>query len=177
MKVAVYLASMMPENKNFIDKTIELGEYLGKNKHTLVYGGANTGLMGLIADSVLKENGQVIGVLTNIKLILDRRKPGLTEYIETENMADRRIKMIEISDLYIALPGGPGTLDEFSEIMDFIRIKTFNKKLIIYNIDGYYDDIKNQIDKYYSYGFIEKGDMDNVIFCKNIEEVKKVFEK
>ena len=174
MNIAVYCASSTPKSENFINKTIELGKQIGKDGHTLVFGGSNTGLMGLVSLHAHENGAKVIGVVPDIALIKKRVADYLDESIYLNSMADRRSKMIELSDIFIALPGGPGTLDELSEVMDLIRIDELKAHLILYNIDGFYDDIKNQIDKYIKYGLIEKGQLDKVHFCTNIDEIKEI---
>jgi len=176
MNITVYMASYMPNEKKFIDSSIELGKYIANKGHTLIYGGSKTGLMGVVADNVLHNNGKVIGVVPDIKLIKNRIHPELKNVIYTSDMAERRKKMIELGDIFIALPGGPGTLDEFSEVMDYIRLKSFKKLLLLYNVDGYYDDIKIQIEKYHKYGFILEDELDGVIFVNSLDDIKTIID-
>ena len=173
MNIAIYCASNQPNNIKFNELTNELGTYLSSKNHNLVYGGSKTGLMGVIADAFISNNGKVIGVIPDVDLIKSRIHPKLTECIFTKDMPERRTKMIDLSDMFIALPGGPGTLDELSEILDLIRLKIINKPLLIYNMDGYYDDLETHINKYYQYGFIKENELSYLHFVNNLEDIKK----
>ena len=86
-----------------------MGRWIGENGHTLVYGGASKGLMGAIAGAVIEAGGKVIGVIPDVAIIQARKHAGLTELIETKSMAERKSKMIELADAFVALPGGIGT--------------------------------------------------------------------
>ena len=105
MNIAVYCGSASGNRPSFTEGAKALGSWIAQNGHTLVYGGSRTGLMGATADAVLAGGGKVIGVIPDVKLIQERRHPGLTECIETKDMAERKQKMIELADAYVALPG------------------------------------------------------------------------
>ena len=130
MNIAVYCGSASGNRPSFTEGAKALGSWIAQNGHTLVYGGSRTGLMGATADAVLAGGGKVIGVIPDVKLIQERRHPGLTECIETKDMAERKQKMIELADAYVALPGGPGTLDEISEVICLARLGIENKACI-----------------------------------------------
>ena len=112
--------------------------------------------MGAVADAVLAGGGKVIGVIPDVKLIQERRHPGLTECIETKDMAERKQKMIELADAYVALPGGPGTLDEISEVICPARLGIENKACVLFDTDGYYQALKKIFEEMVEVGFSEK---------------------
>ncbi len=177
MNIAVYCASKDTDNELFNKNTELLGNLIGKKNDTLVYGGSDTGLMGIVAISTHESKGKVIGVVPNIPLIEERTYKDLDELIKTETMAERRLKMIDLSDIFICLPGGPGTLDEVTEVMDYLRIKTVNKPLIIFNLDGYYDELKILTKKFFDYDFLYGGELDLMYFADTIEDVERIVEQ
>ena len=179
MNIVVYLGASFGNNKRFQDECVKLGNYIGKNSHTLIYGGSKSGLMGLLADSVLEKNGKVIGI--EPKMFIDRalQHPLISELIITDTLAERRQKMLELGDCYIAFPGGTGTLDEITEAMEMLSLSEFdskynNKKCIFYNVDGYYDEIKSLLDKMLINEFTNDRRLKNVYFANNIGELNKI---
>ncbi|MEW8986246.1 MAG: TIGR00730 family Rossman fold protein, partial [Bacillus sp. (in: firmicutes)] len=108
---------------------------------TLVYGGASLGIMGAVADSVLESGGKVIGVMPNFLDTKERTHKGLTELHIVESMHERKAKMAELSDGFIALPGGPGTLEEFFEIFTWGQLGLHHKPLGILNTNYYYNPL------------------------------------
>ena len=141
MNIAVYCGSSAGSKEAYTIGAVALGMWIAENGHTLVYGGARGGLMGTIANSVLSNGGKVIGVLPQVESIQNRRHQFLTEYIDTKDMAERKAKMIELADAYIALPGGPGTLDELSDIISLQRLHINENPCILYDIDGFYQPL------------------------------------
>ena len=176
VNIAVYCGSS-PGNKEIFSEDIKkLGNWIGANGHTLVYGGCNTGLMGAIADSVLEAGGKVIGVLPDVPVIKARTHGGLTEYIETHTMAERKTKMIELSDAFIALPGGIGTYDEITEILSLSSLRIVKGPVIFYNTEGYYDIMKALLDNIVDNGFGKDEYFSRVLFSNDVEEIAKCIE-
>ena len=151
---------------------VALGMWIAENGHTLVYGGTRGGLMGTIANSVLSNGGKVIGVLPQVESIQNRRHQFLTEYIDTKDMAERKAKMIELADVYIALPGGPGTLDELSDIISLQRLHINENPCILYDIDGFYQPLKAFFEEMQTSGFAAKEDFNRVLFSKDLSEIE-----
>ena len=102
MNIAVYCGSSSGDDPRFTQAAKELGKWIGENGHTLVYGGASKGLMGAVAGAVIEAGGKVIGVIPDVAIIQARKHTGLTELIETGSMAERKSKMIELADAFIA---------------------------------------------------------------------------
>ena len=174
MKIAVYLGSNVGKNPSFRQKTEELGQWIGENGHTLVYGGAKWGLMGILADTVLESDGKVIGVIPDF--IADRgvAHPGVTQMMYTESMSQRKAKMIELADAYIAMPGGPGTLEEISEAVSLSRLGREEKPSMLYNIDGYYEDLRRMFIRMIDNGFLKPEEMERVHFVSDLEEISDI---
>jgi len=118
-----------------------LGQTLAQNNIQLVYGGANVGLMGAVADGVLNNGGKVIGVLPNFLKSKKIAHEHLTQLILVETMHERKMKMNELCDGVIALPGGFGTLEEFFEMLTWAQLGLHKKPIAILNIDGFYDPL------------------------------------
>lgn len=139
--IAVYCGSSLGASEIYKEQAILLGKFLAKNNITLIYGGASVGIMGTIADAILAEGGSVIGV---IPAFLEKREiahKDLTELIRVDNMHERKAKMMELADGFIALPGGPGTLEEFFEVFTWNQIGLLQKPCGILNINGYYNKL------------------------------------
>ena len=170
MNIAVYCGSSAGSKEAYTIGAVALGMWIAENGHTLVYGGARGGLMGTIANSVLSNAGKVIGVLPQVESIQNRRHQFLTEYIDTKDMAERKAKMIELADAYIALPGGP--LDELSDIISLQRLHINENPCILYDIDGFYQPLKAFFEEMQTSGFAAKEDFNRVLISKDLSEIE-----
>jgi uncharacterized protein (TIGR00730 family) len=142
-KLAIFCGSSNGASEIYIEGAKKLGKELAKRNITLVYGGASVGIMGAIADSVLSEGGYVIGVMPSF---LDNREiahKNLSELIIVESMHERKSKMAELADGYIALPGGPGTMEEFFEVFTWGQLGLHKKPCGLLNINNYFDLLIN----------------------------------
>ena len=119
----------------------KLGEIFAENSITLVYGAAKIGVMGTLAKSALDNNGLVIGIIPEFLKLKEVVHIGLTELITTDNMHQRKMKMQEVSDGFIALPGGMGTLEELFEIITWLQLGLHQKPIGLLNVNGFYDDL------------------------------------
>ena len=171
MNIAVYLGSTSGNKDEFSFAAKRFGRWIGGNGHTLVYGGANRGLMGDVADAVLESGGKVIGVIPDVDRIQERKHDGLTQLIEASSMAERKSKMIELADAFVALPGGIGTLDEITEVMSLSSLDIVSGKIIMFNTDGYYDPLKKVLENIIDNGFGKKEYFKKVLFSDDIEEI------
>ncbi len=142
MNITVYLGTLEGKDPRLAEAVKELGIWIGKSGNSLVYGGSKSGLMGLIAESVLKAGGQVTGVEPQFFMDKELQYVGLTELIITKDMTERKSKMIELGNAFIAFPGGTGTLEEISEVMSKVSLKQLDAPCILYNLNGYYDSLK-----------------------------------
>ena len=172
MNITVYLGANQASSDRMISATKELGAFIGKRGDTLVYGGSKMGMMGILADSVLASGGKVIGVEPRMFVENEFQHSGITELIVTEDMPERKAKMIELGDAFIALPGGTGTLDEISEIMSLVSLNVIDSPCILYNIDGYYNGLKELLDKMISYDLSSKIRQSRIHFVSSISEIE-----
>ena len=176
MKIAVYCGSACGTEPEYMAVARALGDWIGRNGHTLVYGGSNTGLMGAVADAVLAHNGKVIGVLPDVPLIHERRHPGLSEYYLMDTMSTRKDRMIELSDAYIALPGGFGTLDEISDVLCLNRLQLIRRPSVLVNTRGFYEPVRQLILNMIDAGFVGGEEMDMLRITDDVEEIAEFVE-
>ena len=176
MKIAVYCGSACGTEPEYMAVARELGDWIGRNGHALVYGGSNTGLMGAVADAVLAHNGKVIGVLPDVPLIHERRHPGLSEYYLMDTMSTRKDRMIELSDAYIALPGGFGTLDEISDVLCLNRLQLIRRPSVLVNTRGFYEPVRQLILNMIDAGFVGGEEMDMLRITDDVEEIAEFVE-
>ena len=177
MNITVYLGANTGNRQIFVTAVRELGEWIGKSGNSLVYGGSRTGLMGELADSVLNAGGKVIGVEPQFFIDANFQHNGLTQLIVTKDMAERRAKMIELGDAFIAFLGGTGTLEEISEVVSKSALKQIAAPCIIYNLDGYYDSLKSQFLKMTETEFTSADKLENVYFPENLPEIRRILDE
>ena len=177
MNIAVYCASRPGSDPAFARDAYEVGRWIGSHGHTLVYGGSNTGLMGRVADGCLDAGGEVIGVIPGIDEILARQNPRLSRVIFTKDMADRRSEMIRLSDGFIALPGGIGTLDEFSEVLCLNAIGALDKPLVLLGTGGYYEAFRRVIEIFLEEGMADEAAIKRLLITESIEEAGRFLKK
>lgn len=153
--IAVYCGSSLGKSKIYQDKAIALGKTIYDNDINLVYGGGNIGLMGVIANTVLQLGGKVTGVLPHF---LNKKEVGnlaITELILVDSMHERKQKISELSDAFIAMPGGFGTLEEVTEMLTWSQLGLSKKPIGLYNVNGYYNLLLQQFDKMVEEGFLK----------------------
>ncbi len=173
MNITVYCGANEGNKEIYRQKTAQFGAWIAQRKDTLVYGGGNVGLMGTIADAVLKNKGKAIGVIPRFLMERELAHDHLTQRIVVESMTQRKLKMIELGDCYIALPGGPGTLEEISEVVSWARVGKNSCPCIFFNIGGAYDSLKNYYDDMADNGFLSAHDRSKVLFTDSLEEMDR----
>ncbi|WP_314548601.1 TIGR00730 family Rossman fold protein [uncultured Gemella sp.] len=173
MKITVFCGANNGKSESYIKNATELGEWIADNNHTLVYGGGKIGLMGVIADTVLENRGEVIGIMPQFLVDREISHTGITEFIIVDDMSDRKTKLVDFGDVFIALPGGPGTLEEISQVISWVRVGKKDAPCILMNVDGYYDFLEQYFDKMVEEGFLTKGDREKTLFTDNIEEMER----
>jgi uncharacterized protein (TIGR00730 family) len=133
----------------------DLAQVFADQDIRLVYGGGSVGVMGIIADDVLERKGSVTGVIPQFLLDLEVGHKEVTELIVTENMHQRKQKMADLSDGFIILPGGFGTLEEFFEVLTWLQLGLHNKAIGVLNVGGYYDHLFAQLDTMVEHKFLK----------------------
>ena len=142
MNITVYLGAHEGNDPIYKKAVEELGIWIADNGNRLVYGGSDEGLMAVIADTVLAHDGDVTGI--EAQMFVDRgvAHHNLTQLVVVPNIVERRTRMIELGDVFIAFPGGTGTLEEISEVVSKICLDQLTQPCIFYNLNGFYDDMK-----------------------------------
>ncbi len=145
-----------------------LAEVLLERKIRLIYGGANVGLMKVLADTVLAGGGTVIGIMPRMLVEKEVAYQGLTEMHIVGSMSERKQMMVELSDAFIAMPGGFGTLDELAEVITYNQLRLTDKPIGILNIEGYFDPLMAWFDRIADEGFLRHEHRQNLIVDHDI---------
>jgi hypothetical protein len=134
----------------------------------LVYGGGKVGLMGTVADAVLAAGGKVIGVIPRQLVELEVAHPGLSELVVVETMHQRKTRMYELSDAFVALPGGFGTMDEMFEMLTWAQLGLHRYPCAFLDVRGYYSQLRAMMDHMVNEGFVQSGQRDSVWFGDSV---------
>ena len=164
MRLCVFCGSSSGTDPAYADAARTMGGLLAARDIGLVYGGARTGLMGIVADAVLAGGGEVDGVMPRLLIEKEVNHTGLTRLEIVETMHERKLRMAEISDGFIAMPGGIGTLEEIFEQWTWLLLGIHRKPCGFLNIAGYYDHLAAMLRHSVSQGFLGKGDIAAVAF-------------
>ncbi len=153
-KVCVYCASSDKIDPSYKEATRELAKALVKSKVTVVYGGGARGLMGELADTVLEEEGRIIGIMPHFMKEVEFHHKDVNEFIFTADMHERKKQFMVGVDALITLPGGCGTFEELMEAITLKRLGIFTKPIVILNMNGYYDKLLDMLDHAVNEGFM-----------------------
>jgi len=148
-----------------------LGENFVDQKITLVYGAAKIGVMGTIAKTVLDGKGEVIGIIPDFLKKKEVVHLGLSRLITTQNMHERKLKMQELSDGFIALPGGFGTLEELFEIITWLQLGLHQKPIGLLNVNGFYDDLLKLLETMVRNGFLKIANFELLLVSDDIKDL------
>lgn len=172
MKIAVYCGSGFGNEPAYMEAAREVGQLIGNNGHSLVYGGGGDGLMGEVAKTASGLGAHVTGVVPgDVAFIADRPQLYCNRVIKAKNMSERKAVMLELADAFIALPGGMGTLDEISEAITLTKIGVMNKKSVFFNKNGFYDPLKNMFQTMMDAGFMKQEDLRLVCFAETASQI------
>ena len=174
MNITVYLGANEGNDPCLRKAVDELGTWIGNSGNALVYGGSKGGLMGALADSVLKAGGNVTGVEPVFFIENEFQHEGLTKLIVTKDMSERKNKMIELGEVFIAFPGGTGTLEEIAEVMSRVSLKHLDAPCILYNLNGYYDDLKALLNHMIEKGLSSNERQEGIYFVENLDDIKQI---
>lgn len=174
MNITVYLGAFEGNDPTLKSAVEELGTWIGESGNVLIYGGSKSGLMGLLAESTLAAGGEVTGIEPQFFVDNELQHDGLTELIITKDMTERKNKMIELGDAFIAFPGGTGTLEEISEVISKVSLRHLDAPCILYNLNGYYNSLKElfalMIEKELSSTERQEG----IYFAENLNEIQQI---
>ncbi len=171
-KIAIYCGASTGNKLIYQEKTEELGLWMVKNNYGLIFGGGAAGLMGIISNTIISNNGSTIGVMPTFLVERELAHQQLDKLIIVKDMHERKKKMIDLADIFIALPGGPGTLEEISEVVSWGRIGEHQNPCIFYNIDGYYDILATFFDQMVETNFLSSEDRQKILFSASLNEIE-----
>ncbi|WP_291286019.1 TIGR00730 family Rossman fold protein [Flavobacterium sp.] len=170
-RITVFCGSSFGTDEIYKEQATLLGKTLARQDIELVYGGANVGLMGAVADGVLNEGGRAIGVLPNFLRSKEIAHLGLTDLIVVESMHERKTKMNDLCDGVIALPGGFGTLEELFEMLTWGQLGLHKKPIAILNINGFYDSLIELTKVMVEKGLLKAVNQQMLLVSDNIEDL------
>ena len=173
--ICIFCGSSLGNDPIYQHMAQATGQAIAAQGKTLVYGGGRSGLMGVVADSALQAGGRVIGVIPNALVDRELAHQGLTELHIVNNMHERKTKMAELSDAFVALPGGAGTLEEIFEQWTWSQLGIHQKPCAFLNVDGFYDDLIKMIQGSVDRGFSQARFVDSLILAEQIEAILAAF--
>ena len=168
--VCVFAGSSPGNRKIYSETAIELAEKLTANHYGIVFGGGSNGLMGILADSAIKANGHITGIITEQLDDIEVGHQGLNELIIVKNMHERKKMMADKSQAVVCLPGGVGTWEEFFESLTWNQLGLQTKPIILLNIDNYYSKLRVFIDHAVKEGFLPQSTSDELVLVNNVDE-------
>ncbi|NVJ53643.1 MAG: TIGR00730 family Rossman fold protein [Campylobacteraceae bacterium] len=175
MNIAIYCGSNFGKNEIYRITALKMVDYLAKENCSIVYGGSESGLMGVISNYALKKSIPVYGVITHDLAKKELENEKLSNIFKVNSMRERKIKMEELADAFIAYPGGFGTLEEISEILTSIQVGYSTKPCAFFNVNGYYDNLLAFLQNAVNEGFMLKEHLDSIIVSDDIQEIYKGF--
>ncbi|GHN00048.1 cytokinin riboside 5'-monophosphate phosphoribohydrolase [Cytophagales bacterium WSM2-2] len=154
MNICVFCGSSSGNDPIYTNTAKDLGQLIAKSNSTLIYGGGNIGLMGILADEVLSAGGKVTGVIPDFLMKREVGHVGLTKLEIVGSMHERKKRMAELTDAFVAIPGGWGTLDELAEILTWKQLGLIDQPVGILNIDSFFDALLQQMNTMVEKGFL-----------------------
>ena len=171
MNITVYLGANAGNDPALRDAVCALGRWIGESGNALVYGGSKNGLM-----SVLAAGGEATGVEPQIFVDQGFLYDGLTELIVTRDFPERKAKMLELGDAFIAFPGGTGTLEEIAEVMSRVALGQLDAPCILYNLNGYYDGLRALLAHMIELGLSSEARQRGICFADDLEQIRQMLD-
>ena len=170
-KVAVFCGSSLGFNEIYKNEAIKLGAHFVENNIGMVYGGGKIGMMGVIADIIIENKGNVIGVIPGLLRHEEVAHHNISEMIVTKTMSKRKVKISKLVDGYIALPGGFGTLDEIFEALTLNQLGIEQKPVGILNTNGFFNPLISQLDLMVTEGYLKQSNKDMLLISDSVEDL------
>ncbi|AYA03108.1 TIGR00730 family Rossman fold protein [Acinetobacter sp. WCHAc010034] len=169
--IALYCGSRSGSNPVYQEKAIALAKGIADQGFGLVYGGASIGLMGQVADAVVQNGGEAVGVIPEFMLDYEIAHNSLTELYIVRTMHERKAMMAERASAFVALPGGLGTLEEILEIATWGQLNQHQKPMMLYNVNGFYNALIAQLDHAVQEGFLPPQHRAKLIVCNSSQQI------
>ena len=169
-KICVFCGSSSGKNPVYSNFAVKLGDYFVQNSISLIYGGGNIGLMGTLSSTVMCKGGHVTGIIPEM---INEHVPhdNISELIVVKNMHDRKALMYKMSDAFICMPGGIGSLEELLEIFTWLQLGYHTKPVLVLNINGFYNNLIRQFDYMVEEGFLKDSHLSNLIIKDNLDNL------
>ena len=167
----LFCGSSKGNDPAIVDMANALGKYLADNKFRLIYGGGNVGLMGIIANSVMQNGGEVIGIIPEFLMVREVGHVDVTEFHVVKSMHERKALMCDKADLILAIPGGFGTFDELFEMLTWLQLGLHTKPIGLLNFDGFFDLLLKQLDIMVEKGFLRPSNRELIIVDDQYESL------
>lgn len=177
LRVCIFCGSAAGKGDEYLQQAQAFGEMLAQEKCDLIYGGASIGVMGKIADVVLENGRRVVGVMPQSLVEWEVAHPNLSEFRVVDTMHQRKQLMYDESDVFIALPGGMGTLDELCEIVTWAQLKYHEKPCFVYNLNGFYDHLLKHLDHCVDQGFLSQAHRLLIKEIRSLEEAREILKQ
>ena len=174
MKISVFCSANSNIDPDFFTLTRELGQWIGREGHTLVYGGVDMGLMECVAEAAAKAGGMVTGVIPSRLEKGGRTSQHIHTKILCETLGERKQLMLQHSDVAIALPGGIGTLDEIFSMASEGTLAYHDKRVVVYNMKGFWDSLIHMLDDLNSKGMTRKNWRTYIQVANSLEDIVKL---
>jgi uncharacterized protein (TIGR00730 family) len=171
MNICVFCGSSFGNSLAYEACAKEIGFLIGSSGDTLVYGGGKVGLMGVVAEAALSHSGRVIGIIPDF---LHKREVALeqvTELYIVSSMHERKMRMADLADAFIVLPGGLGTIDELVEILTWNQLELINKPVAVLNLNSYFNPFIALLEKMIAEGFLKQSSLDSIFFADNAKQL------
>ncbi len=175
-KICVFCGSSTGNDSAITESALHLADLFVEKEISLVYGAAKIGVMGIIAEAMLKHHGKVIGIIPQFLKKKEVVHLGLTELITTENMHERKLIMQEVSDGFMVLPGGFGTLEECFEIITWLQLGLHSKPIGLLNVNGFYDHLLGLLETMVKRGFLKMENYELLLVDTTVEGLLKRME-
>jgi hypothetical protein len=169
-KICVFCGSSSGKNPVYSNAALELGDYFVKNSISLIYGGGNIGLMGALSSAVMDNGGDVIGIIPEM-IHGNVSHKGISELIVVKTMHERKALMYSMSDAFICLPGGIGSLEELLEVFTWLQLGYHSKPVMVLNINGFYNNLIKQLEFMVEEGFLKEEHLSNLILRDNLDNL------
>lgn len=173
--IAVFCGSSPGHDPIYMETARELGQRLAHEQITLVYGGAQVGCMGAVADACLAANGKVVGVIPEKLKKVEIAHTGLTQLYVVKTMHERKAKMADLADGFVALPGGAGTLEEWFEVFTWAQLGYHHKPCGLLNVNGYFDPLIALLDHIVQQGFMKQAYREMIIIESTVDQLIDAF--
>ncbi len=174
--IVVFCGSAEGYDEVYREAAYNLGSLMAERGIRLIYGGAKVGLMGAVADGALQAGGQVVGVIPDFLRNQEVAHEGITELIQVDSMHERKLKMYELCDGVITMPGGWGTMDEMFEMLTWGQLGLHKKPVCLLNVNGYYDSLKVLVNNMAQEGFLNECTKEMLLISDSADELLDMME-